>query len=110
MFTVTDPIASRSLETEAGGIIEVQFGRPTREGDDWFTPWRISGLDNDPIESFAGGIDSVQSLMFAMAAVGDRISSHKTVVTYLGSPEIQLLQTELGDTSTWKATVSAPMA
>lgn len=110
MLTVTDPIASRSFETETGGIVEVQIGKPARDGDDWFTPWRISGLDKDPIESFAGGVDGVQSLIFAMAAVGDRISSHTAVLTYLGSSELQLLQTVLSETSTWKAAVSAPVA
>ncbi|MFC9894733.1 DUF6968 family protein [Nocardia sp. NPDC127579] len=110
MIEFEESIATRVFDSPHGEIT-AHIGRPVQPDDrpDWFCPWTIEGSEDGPIASFAMGIDAMQALIFALAAVGDRIAAENEPVSFLGDEaNLGMLRTELGLTDRWQATVSVP--
>ena len=68
---VENIIATRELTLEDGKKVTVVIGQPRKfdEGDDYYCPFQISGIDNGRI-SYAGGIDAIQAFELALKKIG----------------------------------------
>ncbi|WP_280244549.1 DUF6968 family protein [Nocardia abscessus] len=110
MIEFGEPIATRVFDSP-NGEITARIGKPVQQDGlpDWFCPWTIEGFEAGPITNFAMGVDAMQALIFALAAVGDRIAAESVPVSFLGDEaNLCMLHTELGLTDRWQATVSFP--
>jgi hypothetical protein len=77
--------------------ISVILGRPRRfprsrtfrRGSDYYCPYQIRGLGNEPV-TYAGGVDAVQALYLALVGVGARLErlnrEHRGRLQWLGGP------------------------
>ncbi len=110
-FNLGQVIASRKLDY-AGQEVNVQIGLPVQFSDesrDYYCPFRVDGLGQAGTwESFAGGVDSIQALIFALAAIGDRLSHDARDLTYLGGAELGFPVTQKTAESMWVAIVQYP--
>lgn len=110
MYPFTELVASRTL-TGKSGVVTLELGKPLQDSDgpDWFCPWRVSGLTDGDIESFTGGVDSVQALIFALAAIGDLVESEKDEnFRFVDTPHLGLLRTVATTNDVWQAAVNYP--
>jgi hypothetical protein len=108
MPTKDTSLINRILEDQHGNQIEINVVKPQQNGQDWITHWTISGLPDGEINASSGGVDSMQSLVFALAMIGDRIAAENADLTFLNSPELQLLHTVSDPVNgEWVATVRA---
>lgn len=112
MYPFTESVVSRTL-TGKSGDITLELGKPVQDNDgpDWFCPWRVSGLADGDIESFTAGVDSLQALIFALAAIGDLVESEKDEnFRFVDTPHLGLLCTESTSSDIWQAAVNYPTA
>ncbi|GAA2658541.1 MULTISPECIES: DUF6968 family protein [Actinosynnema] len=94
----TDVIASRTL-LGPNGPVRLLVGRPRPFDDeapegDHHCPIRIEGLEDEPVELAVAGVDSLQALILALGAIGDRIGSARQDLSFLGQPELGLLASQ----------------
>ncbi|WPF65663.1 MULTISPECIES: DUF6968 family protein [unclassified Corynebacterium] len=84
----------RELTRSDGRPVVLRMEAPTQEGGDWFTRWSIEGLsEKEPLITVSsGGIDPLQSLLCALAGLGDRVHSSGIDLRFLGSEQLQLLR------------------
>ncbi|AXX29838.1 hypothetical protein KCV87_07780 [Actinosynnema pretiosum subsp. pretiosum] len=71
--------------------------RPFDETDpegDHHCPVRIEGLEEDPVDLSVAGVDSLQALILALGAIGDRVGSARQDLSFLGRPELGLLASQ----------------
>jgi hypothetical protein len=70
---------TRIFQLNSGGEVRLDIAQPRLfpEGQDYMCPYRILGLSN-PHESFAGGVDSIQSFLLAL---------HNAASVLIGSTE-----------------------
>jgi hypothetical protein len=73
-----EPIAERVIEG-SDCTITVQIGPPRPETTDddasWYCPYRIKGFPNEPDrERYAGGMDAVEALVYAIANIGAELN------------------------------------
>ncbi|WP_066588814.1 MULTISPECIES: DUF6968 family protein [Corynebacterium] len=103
------PVVSRTLQRENGGAVRIRVWAPYSDGQDWFVRWSIHGLDSGEVEMVSGGVDSMQAMILALSAVGDRMGSEAGTFTFQQGPGSQLLHTVWnGIQDEWTAAVSMP--
>jgi hypothetical protein len=73
-----EPIAERVIEGN-DCTITVQIGPPrpetTEDDASWYCPYRIKGFPNEPDrERYAGGMDAVEALVYAIANIGAELN------------------------------------
>ncbi|MDM2402077.1 hypothetical protein PP613_23370 [Mycobacteroides abscessus] len=94
-------IAERVLESGRGTQVTVKLGAPHPfdghdPGQGWYCPFRVEGINDQPWASFAGGVDSVQALMLALARIGDFLNSHADLeLTFAGQQDLGFLNAGL---------------
>jgi hypothetical protein len=77
---IVDPIAERTLMRDNGATVTVKLAQPrpfeeaAPEGD-WYCAYRVDGVGDEPVASFAAGVDGIQALILALAKVGDYLTS-----------------------------------
>ncbi len=84
MFELGEVILTRELEHDGKKVL-VRVGRPVPVADgetDCYVPFRINGLGDDQVY-MAGGVDSIQAMLFALAMIGDLLKSEQGL-TFLG--------------------------
>ncbi len=99
-----DVIMTRELERD-GETVLVEIGRPMPfppGGSDYYVPFRI---DYGEV-LMAGGIDSVQAMLFALAMIGDMLKAESRVTFLGGEPGFPISTPEEG---TYVATLRVPM-
>ncbi|MEG8177234.1 hypothetical protein GZH49_01650 [Nocardia terpenica] len=80
-----DPIATRELISgETGGPVVVDIGAPRPHPAGWVCPYRITGIESEPITRGVPGVDSMQALQDAVLIVGDVLASTGHPVTFHG--------------------------
>lgn len=86
----------RELTHPDGHPVILRMETPTQEGKDWYTQWSIEGLsEQEPlITVVSGGVDPLQSLLCALAGLGDRVHGSGIDLTFLGSEQLQLLRAQ----------------
>ena len=86
-------IACRELQLDGRDVVLV-VGRARAFADDEtdvFCPFRLEEADGTQIwASSAGGVDSVQAVLLALTAAGDRLAQHAGEVRFLGGRELSL--------------------
>ncbi|KQB84969.1 DUF6968 family protein [Corynebacterium oculi] len=84
----------RELTRSDGLPVLLHVEAPVCEGDNWFTRWSIEGLNEQEtlITVSSGGIDPLQSLLCALAGLGDRVHASGVSLTFLDLEQLQLLQ------------------
>lgn len=84
-----EPIATRELTSGVtGGLVIVDIGAPRRhQAGLWLCPYRITGIQDDPITGSIAGIDSMQALQDAVLIVGDVLASTGHPVTFHGEDD-----------------------
>ncbi|CAB0972929.1 hypothetical protein FRC0458_02142 [Corynebacterium diphtheriae] len=111
MAFIETPVLQRVLQKLDGSSIEILVSAPVLEGQNWFTNWSIKGLEDGDVNLSSGGIDSMQSMMFALSAIGDRIAAEQQELLFMGSESLQLLRTTPPiEPDLWSASVQAPTA
>lgn len=111
MAFIESPVLQRVLHKRDGSSVEILVGAPVLEGQDWFTHWSITGLEEGDVRFSSGGIDSMQSMIFALSAIGDRIAAEQKELLFMGSESLQLLRTTPPkEPDLWMASVQAPTA
>jgi hypothetical protein len=96
-----DVIATRVLTRDDGQPVLVEIGRPqpfdaTRPDLDWLCLYRITGIDNQPLNSYAGGIDAMQALLLALTKTGDQLASCNDLgLTFHDDCDLGFPQTDL---------------
>jgi hypothetical protein len=67
-------IATRQL-TQDSRLVTIEIDRPRRISDagDFACDFRIDGLASGPVRAYAGGVDSIQALLLALAMVGEHL-------------------------------------
>ncbi|AYF77153.1 hypothetical protein D7D52_28800 [Nocardia yunnanensis] len=86
-----DPVATRELTSEVhGGPVIVAVGKPRPHPSlerTWFCPWRIEGIEDQPISGSPGvGIDGWQALDAAMEIAGAALQGSGHPVNFHGGP------------------------
>ncbi len=103
MFDLGEVIMTRELERD-GKTVLVEIGRPvpfSKGATDCYVPFRIG----DDEVKMAGGVDSVQAMLFALAMIGDMLKGEQ--VTFLGmEPGFPVTEPEEG---MYVATLRVPM-
>lgn len=109
MTDIVNPIATRTYDKADGTAVEVILGAPQRDGDNWFTTWAITGLEQEPVTLAVGGVDAIQSLILALASLGDALAASGESLSFLGSEHLHLLHTEAHGGDFWAARVEMPL-
>ncbi|MFE3195417.1 DUF6968 family protein [Nocardia sp. NPDC059240] len=86
-----EPIVTRTLTSEVhGGPVIVAIGKPRlhpTNGRTWLCPWRIEGLDEEPLTgSPAIGVDGWQALNAAIRYVDAALEGTGHPVSFNGGP------------------------
>lgn len=104
-----EPLLTRVFQGRSGQEVKLCIWAPHEEYGDWVARWAISGLQSGDVQMFSGGVDSVQAMIFAFAAAGDRLASENDSLMFAGGEGPQLLRTSLdAPHGQWLATVSIP--
>lgn len=85
-----EPIAVRELE-RSGEPVTVSIGRPYQQDQSWFCPYMITGLTDEPVVHYRGGVDAVQALWAALRTVGvdlDAANRDGAGVTFAGTEDL----------------------
>ena len=88
-----DVIARRELQLDGRDVVlVVGRARPFADDEpDVFCPFRLEEADGTEIwAAVAGGVDSVQAVLLALTAAGDRLAQHDGEVRFLGGRELSL--------------------
>lgn len=104
-----EPLLARIFRGESAQEVTLRVWAPHEEHGDWVVRWTIFGLPSGDVWMFSGGVDSVQAMVFALAAAGDRLASEDDSLTFIGGEGPQLLRTSLdAPPGQWLATVAIP--
>jgi len=74
---VGEVLATRTLELDGGAPVQVTMGVPQRfpdGNDDWYCPYRITGLGDAHVR-YAAGVDGFQALLLTMQIIGTYLST-----------------------------------
>ncbi|MGC4113667.1 MAG: hypothetical protein QM765_03185 [Myxococcales bacterium] len=64
--------------------VVVKVGQPQKDGDDWFCPYLIEGLDDGKVRR-TWGVDSFQALQLVMQAIRAHLLSHAAELSLFGA-------------------------
>ncbi|MCK7636569.1 DUF6968 family protein [Corynebacterium pygosceleis] len=108
MDNTIQTLVSRTLHREDGSSVTVEIAAPVKRGEDfWETRWRILGLREGDVESASGGVDSMQSLLAALAMSGDRVAGDSDL-TFLEGPGTGLLHSGKREDGFYTAVLRMP--
>ncbi|WP_258081408.1 DUF6968 family protein [Nocardia nova] len=83
-------VARRELR-KSGSLVVVSIGLPYQEGSfTWYAPFRIEGMDDEPLDHAAGGSDSVQALTLVLKMIAAVLHSWNSdgLITWDGDPDL----------------------
>jgi hypothetical protein len=90
-----EPMATRVLLGADGTVVTAELGapqpfEPTAPADHgWYCPFRITGIDDKPWLSFAGGTDGIHAITIALARIGDYLRSRADLrLTFGGDSDL----------------------
>lgn len=100
---------TRAFHTGSGEDVVLRIFALREEHGDWFTRWTITGLTSGDVDMISGGVDAVQSVVFALAAAGDRLAGEDDSLMFIGGKGPQLPRTDLDAPSgQWVASIAIP--
>ncbi|MBB5918438.1 hypothetical protein BJY24_007350 [Nocardia transvalensis] len=83
-----EPIAVRTLHRGDEPVtVEIGRPRPYMESEDFFCPFRITGIELQE-EGYTVGVDSVQALTLTLARVGDVLAVSGNSYSFLGGTDL----------------------